>query len=63
MRRTEENPQWLTATQAAKVIGISRQAVNLAIRDGRLAAQRVGPYNMIRRDVAEAFRKSAPEAA
>ncbi len=50
-----EDTIWINATQAAALHGVSRQAVDLWIRQGRIAAQRVGRYWFLRRSDVEAY--------
>jgi excisionase family DNA binding protein len=56
---SEQNPEeWITSVQAAEEKGISRQAIAKAIRNGRLPAQRLGRYYMIRRSDLDAWTPS-----
>lgn len=46
----------MTVTEAAARLGVTTHAVRFHIRAGNLAARRVGPIYLIRRDDVEAYR-------
>ena len=54
-------PEYLTASQAARLAGVSRQSIWLAIKAGDLPAQMVGCYNIIQVDDLTAWMQKRKE--
>lgn len=50
-----EGTDWVSLPEVAEELGVHRTAVNAMVLDGRLEAQRVGPYWRVRRDIFERF--------
>lgn len=50
-----EGADWVSLPEVAQELGVHRTAVNAMVLDGRLEAQRVGPYWRVRRDIFERF--------
>lgn len=50
-------PQLLSISQAARLIGMSRQAVFLAVNRGTLASERHGPYRLIQKSEAIRYKR------
>lgn len=51
---------WITQAEAARVRGISRQAIARLIQRGRLATLQVGGVTFVKRVEVEAFEPAAP---
>ena len=54
---------FISVTQAANLIGMSRSAVHQAIKAGKLEAQRVGNVQLVLRSSAEAYKQRTSERA
>lgn len=59
--RDSKIPDLVSATEAAEILGITRQAVNLRASRGQLLGAQVGTTWVFRRVVVEAARTSAAE--
>ena len=53
-----EHPEFISATEAAKALSISRNAINLLIRREVIPAMRVGGRYIIRFEDVETYRNS-----
>ncbi len=53
---------YLSLTQAAELLGVSRQRVHQLIQRGDIHADRLGHTLMLRRDEVERFRQERDEA-
>ena len=51
----------MTATEAARYLGISRARVSLLAKQGRLGKQIAGRYNVFTRAELDAYRAQAPQ--
>jgi excisionase family DNA binding protein len=52
--------EWISQAEAARLRGVSRQAISKLVRKGRFATMRAGPYTLLRRtDVLAYNRQSA----
>ncbi|WP_037684630.1 helix-turn-helix domain-containing protein [Streptomyces griseus] len=60
--RDRHIPDLVSATEAAEILGISRQAVNLRASRGQLLGAQVGTTWVFRRVVVEAAARPAPAA-
>lgn len=58
----QKNP-WMSITEAASELGVSRQRVHLLVRTGKLAAERVGVKIWLVRRTAVAARAKARQGA
>lgn len=58
---TEEQPEdWISQSEAARLRGVSRQAIARLVRRGRLGVLRIGGRTLVRRGDVEQFQ---PEGA
>jgi excisionase family DNA binding protein len=58
MSRSQLVKDFLTVVQAAKRLGISRAAVLMAIKQGKLKAVRIGHIKLLARKAVDQYKKS-----
>lgn len=52
----------LTKRDAAEEAGITRQAMDYAVRNGLIKYEQLGPYVVIRKSVAQAYKSKHPRS-
>lgn len=55
-----EETEWLSQSEAARVQGVSRQAIHKLVRSGRIRSMRLGGHVLVHRQDVEKFRPKSP---
>jgi excisionase family DNA binding protein len=63
MKRKVDPDQWISQTEAAKMRGVSRQAIARLVRKGRFKTLSIGGKTLLRRSEVEEFQPKPPGPA
>ena len=63
MKRKVDPDQWISQAEAAKLRGVSRQAISRLVRKGRFETLSIGGKTLLRRSEVEEFQPKPPGPA